>query len=205
MPPHSFSSEYERKMRELVEQPPQTRKYTFVYRLATGCVCAIVALLIVNQASAYFFGITLWDKFMESAPVEMVATIYQEKGNSRNKKGGTTAGKERVHDIPTEIPEGYELVRQEDNKRGICAKWESGDNVQLAFSSYGIDEELHIYENGEWEIEETVVIAGYQGKFYANLGNIYLLWDDERYHNDIFAISTSKEQLLTMAESLYQK
>ena len=205
MPPHSFSSEYRRKMQELQEQPMQRKKYTFVYRLATVCVCVIVALLIANQTSAYFFGVTLWDKFMESAPVEMVTTIYQEKENGRNKKGRATAGKERVHDIPTEVPEGYELVSQKNGKERIYAKWQSGDNSQLIFSSYGIDEELHIYENEKWEIEETVAIAGYQGKFYANSGKAYLLWDDKKYYNNIASVNMSKEQLLAMAESLYQK
>lgn len=204
MPAHSFSREYREKMSKMEGRRPVHRTgCTFAYRLAMACVCVIVALMIVNQASAYVFGITLWGKLMESAPEEMVTTIYQEKEGSRNKKG---SGKnERLHDIPTEIPEGYELVNEKIDKENIVAIWQSSDNSQFSFLSYGINQNLHMYDNGEWETEETVAVAGYQGKIYARLTRSYLLWDDEKYHNNILSTNMSKEQVLAIAESLYKE
>ena len=177
MPLHSFSSAYREKMENMVKQPVQWKKYTFVYRIAMGCICVIVALLIVNQASAYVFGVTLWDKLMEPAPQEMVTTVYQEKEGGRNKKGGgKTAGKERVHDIPTEIPEGYELVSQMVDDGGyIVVKWQSSKNSQLVFTSSGINQDLYMYENREWNTGKTVTIAGYQGKFYIKQKNFIFI------------------------------
>ena len=205
MPVHSFSDEYEKGMKTLRQRPIPTRpKHTFAYRMAMTFACVIVALLIVNQGSAYFFGITLWDRFMEPAPEEMVTTIYQEKENGRNKKGGEkTARKERVHDIPTEIPEGYELVFEENARQRITVDWKSDNGNQLCFSSIGINQNVHMYDNGEWETEETITVAGYQGKIYAKSTCFYLYWDDAQYRNTIESINISKEQLFTMAESLY--
>ena len=206
MPPHKFSDEYREKMRLLVEQSVQRKRPTFVYRLTSVCACIIVALLIVNQASAYVFGMSLWDKLMEPAPQEMVTTIYQGKESGRNKKGGgETAGKERVHDIPTEVPEGYELVNEGNGNDGIFVRWQFGDKSQVSFSSIEINQDVHIYENREWETEEMVVIAGYQGRFYVNKTHSYLYWEDEKYRNSIQAINVLKEQLLAVAESLYKE
>ena len=204
MPTHSFSDDYREKMRNLVEQPVQKTKHTFVYRFAMICVCVIVTLLIVNQASAYVFGMTLWDKLMESAPQEMITTIYQ--GNGRNKKGsGETTGKERVHDIPTEIPEGYELVSETNNERDIFAKWQSDNSRQLIFTAYDIRRDVRMYENGEWETESVVEVMGNKGKLYTQTTHIYLFWDDEKYHNNIIADNIPREQLLAVAESLYEE
>ena len=203
MPTHSFSDDYREKMRNLVEQPVQKTKHTFVYRFAMICVCVIVTLLIVNQASAYVFVMSLWDKLMESAPKEMVTTIYQ--GNGKNKKGGgETTGKERVRDIPTEIPEEYELVSERNNERDILAKWQSNSN-QLIFTAYDIRRDVRMYENSEWETENVVEVMGNKGTLYTRTTCLYLFWDDEKYHNNIAADNISRERLLAMAESLYKK
>ena len=207
-PSYSFSEEYRKKMLNLKEQSIHQKNHTFVYQLAMACACIIMALLIVNQASAYVFGMTLWDKLMEPAPEEMVTTVYQGNDNNRNRKGsGEAAGKERVHDIPTEIPEGYELVEEENTKKIISMKWQSVDNSELNFSSYEIKQDIHMYDNGEWETEEAVVVAGYTGRFYAKSANSYLYWDDDKYRNSIIstAIDISKSELLTIAEGLYKK
>ena len=206
MPPHTFSDEYRQNMENLVKQSVRQRKHAFVYRLAMVGVCVIMALLIVNQASAYVFGMTLWDKLTEPAPKEMVTTVYQGKEDSRTRKGGDKAAeKERVHDIPTEIPEGYELVSEKNNNNGISAQWQLGDNGSLIFNSFGINQDVHISENEDWEIEEAVALAGYQGEFYVRSEYSCLYWDDEEYHNSLIASNMSKEQLFVMAESLYQK
>ena len=112
--------------------------------------------------------------------------------------------------IPTYVPEGFEMTYKDIDLNELFdtydAVWEKEDeNGIISFSSIEIVEDSAGLRDNEFIRTEKVSVVVYEARVcYKKDGEIILMWNDESYENLVSYVNTDTEEVIRMAESIYE-
>ena len=198
MEEHEFSSKFERKMRRLIWKV----KYPYVHKALKSAACILIAFLI-SFASVMTFNVEARAAFTRwIREVYKDSIVYEFFGE----KSETASLDYRV----TWIPEGYEIVYEDNNETSYCIIYSNtqADKDSLVFEYYSLIEGRlvdFILGDDRYNIG-TVKINDMHGEFYSSIdGNKSnnLIWFDE-HHSICFMINSSLDvaSMVKIAENI---
>ena len=158
------------------------------------------SLVIAGEVSAKIFGFSPWEfimNYLEDSKME--ERIY--------KKPRKNEDRQVVNKMPTYIPEGYLENVREENDFSVYIDWLKGEDSGIQYGRVDISEDLSISTDAEYNSKRKVEVAGYAAYIYKKGNEMWLDWDDERYNYHIYCVelNNSEEELLKMANSLYDQ
>lgn len=201
------SKRHQRKMKKIIwtERYFGTHiKLGYTVRRVAVVGAVVLTLAAANQVSAKAFGVNPWETIVRS--LDGVRHIHfvkpSETGNTRGIDGEAD---ERTQLVPSLVPEGYKQVEsQAEEGKGNWSEWRKGEECIL-YSSDFIIEDMNVIINAEYKSKERVVIAGYVAEYLVYDDRVSLIWNDCQYLNDLYATGIDKEELIKIAESMYEK
>lgn len=174
-----------------------------VRRVAVAGV-VVLSLAAANQVSAQVFGVNPWETVVKSLgdAYEIHFVRPSETGNAREMNGELD---ERTHLVPSLVPEGYKRTESRlAEGKDSWSEWEKGEECIYYVGNF-IAENMNVVINAEYKEKERVVVAGYAAEYLVYEDRISLVWNDCRYQNVLYATDIGKEELIRIAESMYEK
>ncbi len=205
-----YSKRFNKKMKHILRAGEwfggRYRLYTVLYR-AAAIALIFLSLAAANQVSAAVFGIDPWKALNElfDPTVNMVQHIYHKDANAPKGRA------KPISDVPTYVPEGYEVEEEKIDDDFIEASW---DDVNKEDIKYGIlyyrkrmNDGISIKENAEYDSVSDVIVCGYDAKIYAMKDENWIVWydDDYRYNILTYGVENATDVIMRMAESVYEK
>ena len=197
-----FTKHYEKKMKRLIAN----EKYFGTHiRLANGMrrvavlAVTVVSLIAANTVSAKVFGFNPWEMIKKS-----LGDMYEIRYEKPKKETPPIEIGERIHDIPAYVPDGFARIQYEKEENvGILAEWKKGER-DIGYMGVLIQEDMRTSIDAGYENEKHVTIAGYDAVLMKEGTELYLLWNDKQYQNNLDGNEISEEELIKIAESLYK-
>lgn len=200
MPDHTFSKNFERKMKKLIKQgykePAKYHKIT-LKRLFVCITAALIAAIIMAfsvGAVRNFFKNFFMEIFETHTDVQSIA----------------------YDDDPLDFADIYEITANISDYELILCSEDSSDRIYIyqnnncrIYFTQSIKEYYDISVNTEGYDMETISVKGYEG-FYVDMYNHYskiVTWDNGDYILSIYVTydneyDFSKDELITLAESV---
>lgn len=197
-----FTKHYEKKTKRLIAN----EKYFGTHiRLANGMrrvavlAVTVISLIAANTVSAKVFGFNPWEMIKKS-----LGDMYEIRYEKPKKETPPIEIGERIHDIPAYVPDGFARIQYEKEENvGILAEWKKGEQ-DIGYMGVLIQEDMRTSIDAEYENEKHVTIAGYDAVLMKEGTELYLLWNDKQYQNNLDGNEISEEELIKIAESLYK-
>lgn len=197
-----FTKHYEKKIKRLIAN----EKYFGTHiRLANGMrrvavlAVTVISLIAANTVSAKVFGFNPWEMIKKS-----LGDMYEIRYEKPKKETPPIEIGERIHDIPAYVPDGFARIQYEKEENvGILAEWKKGEQ-DIGYMGVLIQEDMRTSIDAEYENEKHVTIAGYDAVLMKEGTELYLLWNDKQYQNNLDGNEISEEELIKIAESLYK-
>lgn len=197
-----FTKHYEKKIKRLIAN----EKYFGTHiRLANGMrrvavlAVTVISLIAANTVSAKVFGFNPWEMIKKS-----LGDMYEIRYEKPKKETPPIEIGERIHDIPAYVPDGFARIQYEKEENvGILAEWKRGEQ-DIGYMGVLIQEDMRTSIDAEYENEKHVTIAGYDAVLMKEGTELYLLWNDKQYQNNLDGNEISEEELIKIAESLYK-
>lgn len=197
-----FTKHYEKKIKRLIAN----EKYFGTHiRLANGMrrvavlAVTVISLIAANTVSAKVFGFNPWEMIKKS-----LGDMYEIRYEKPKKETPPIEIGERIHDIPAYVPDGFARIQYEKEENvGILAEWKKGER-DIGYMGVLIQEDMRTFIDAEYENEKHVTIAGYDAVLMKEGTELYLLWNDKQYQNNLDGNEISEEELIKIAESLYK-
>ena len=197
-----FTKHYEKKIKRLIAN----EKYFGTHiRLANGMrrvavlAVTVISLIAANTVSAKVFGFNPWEMIKKS-----LGDMYEIRYEKPKKETPPIEIGERIHDIPAYVPDGFARIQYEKEENvGILAEWKKGEQ-DIGYMGVLIQEDMRTSIDAEYENEKHVTIAGYDAVLMKKGTELYLLWNDKQYQNNLDGNEISEEELIKIAESLYK-
>lgn len=197
-----FTKHYEKKIKRLIAN----EKYFGTHiRLANGMrrvavlAVTVISLIAANTVSAKVFGFNPWEMIKKS-----LGDMYEIRYEKPKKETPPIEIGERIHDIPAYVPDGFARIQYEKEENvGILAEWKKGER-DIGYMGVLIQEDMRTSIDAEYENEKHVTIAGYDAVLMKEGTELYLLWNDKQYQNNLDGNEISEEELIKIAESLYK-
>lgn len=203
------SLKYKKRMKKLFK----TEKYfgthidlgSFVRKAAIFLIC-LMFLFGAGEVSAHVFGVDPWEYVLS-----VISDIKMERRQytKEDKEIDANTFYEPMREIPEYIPEG--LVQNSVEKPyddDIYADWFSEDQKKaVQYSRYTIHEGTVISSDAEYLKKEKCRVGGYVAYYYQKEDENWISWEDKKYAYQIYltGIKSPKEELLKMAESIYEQ
>lgn len=197
-----FTKHYEKKIKRLIAN----EKYFGTHiRLANGMrrvavlAVTVISLIAANTVSAKVFGFNPWEMIKKS-----LGDMYEIRYEKPKKETPPIEIGERIHDIPAYVPDGFARIQYEKEENvGILAEWKKGEQ-DIGYMGVLIQEDMRTSIDAEYENEKHMTIAGYDAVLMKEGTELYLLWNDKQYQNNLDGNEISEEELIKIAESLYK-
>ena len=187
--------------------PGTERKPGYRYRVAFATVAACFSLLFSATVGARVLGIHPWE-YMSShvSGIEMEHRSYQKPSDDTD----SDSVKKRISDEPLYVPSGLKETERTKGDTVLMVAWlAANEKSGVAYSRNKISEGMNICINDECDFEEQIAVAGYIGTYREQKkGKRYwITWDDKDCVNilETTDIPNAKEELLKMAESMYEE
>lgn len=169
-----------------------------VRRVAVAGV-VILSLAAANVVSAKVFGFDPW-----KTTVRSLGDIY-ELYFAKPKEMQEEKLSERIAAAPVYVPEGYKKTEEQIQKNAdVWSKW-TKDSGYISYMGTFIWEDMKKAFNSEYEMYKKISVAGYEAELSRNKDEIQLLWNDQKYQNNLMANRITEEEILRIAESMYEK
>lgn len=198
VPEHVFSAEFERKMENMICQGK--RKNSVWKSVGWGrkaLTAAGISLVIAVSAAfgvkanreRFFEMMTQWISGMK----QMTYQVEETSGQLSSKE-------------PSYISEGYRKVHQEilDNEM-LMVEYENDEGNQIVFTRERVSEGLVIYEDGEFDFQEEMVINGHEVLYTQREGDMeyrMISWYDKDLYYTIMTDGVEKQELIKIMESV---
>lgn len=102
----------------------------------------------------------------------------------------------------TNLPEGYELKEYQKYHFKLFSVWENENNEEIVFSQNLLDSSFTIdNEHGYREFE----INGFKAYLTEDTSGAFLIWSDGYYWFTLNVPSSSKDEIIIMAENISEK
>lgn len=102
----------------------------------------------------------------------------------------------------TNLPEGYELKEYQKYHFKLFSVWENENNEEIVFSQNLLDSSFTIdNEHGYREFE----INGFKAYLTEDTSGAFLIWSDGYYWFTLNVPSSSKDEIIIMAENICEK
>lgn len=206
-PEHTFSPAFEKKMQRLIRNQKHYGKHAVIggriVKAASILLVCGISLAGAAHISAKYFGMNPWKELVVNQG-DMDQVQFQKK------KGKEETSVVRKNMIPTYVPEGFEMTYKDINLNELFdtydAVWEKEDeNGIISFSSIEIVEDSAGFRDNEFIRTEKVSVMVYEARLcYKEDGEIILMWNDETYENLVNYANTDTEEVIMLAESLYE-
>ena len=206
-PEHTFSPVFEKKMQRLIRNQKRYGKHAVIggriIKAASILLVCGISLAGAAHISAKYFGMNPWKELIANQG-DMDQVQFQKK------EGKEETGVVRKNMIPTYVPEGFEMTYKDINLNELFdtydAVWEKEDeNGIISFSSIEIVEDSAGFRDNEFIRTEKVSVMVYEARLcYKEDGEIILMWNDETYENLVNYANTDTEEVIMLAESLYE-
>jgi len=203
-PEHTFSPAFEKKMQRLIRNQKRYGKHAVmggrIVKAASILFVCGISLAGAAHISAKYFGMNPWKELIVNQG-DMDQVQFQEKEET---------GVVRKNMIPTYVPEGFEMTYKEIDLNELFdtydAVWEKEDeNGIISFSSIEIVEDSAGLRDNEFIMTEKVSVMAYEARLcYKKDGEIILMWNDETYENLVNYVNIDTEEVIRLAESLYE-
>ena len=205
------SKRYRRRLNRVFRKygfrvPGTERKPGYRYRVAFASVAACFSLLFSVTVGAKVFGIYPWE-YQKShvSGIEMEERIYQEPTGDE----AADSVKKRISDEPLYVPEGLKEMERIKRDTVLMVAWLANEESGVIYSSRKLEKGANFSIDDECDHEERIAVAGYIGTYREKTKEreSWIIWDDEDYNYVIDAtdIPNAKEELLKMAESMYEE
>ena len=205
------SKRYRRRLNRVFRKygfrvPGTERKPGYRHRVAFATVAACFSLLFSATVGAKVLGILPWEyQSSHVSGIEMEEREYQEPTGDE----AADSVKKRISDEPLYVPEGLKETERTENKWAVTITWLSEEARGIQYFSGKIYEGMNISIDDECDYEERIAVAGYIGTYREKTKEkvSWITWDDEDYNHLIDAtdIPNAKDELLKMAESMYEE
>ena len=188
----------------LAELPEKKRSYRR-YRAVAAAVAACFCLLFSATVSAKVLGILPWE-YQKSHVfgIEMEHRSYQKSSED----AGSDSVKKRISDEPLYVPEGMKETERTKGDTVLMIAWLANEESGVIYTSRKLEKGANFSIDDECDHEERIAVAGYIGTYREKTKEkeSWITWDDEDYNHVIDAtdIPNAKEELLKMAESMYE-
>jgi len=192
---HTFSNEFEAKMKKL--QKKSKIKYIYIFNLQIRRIAVVAVCIIV------IFTASMSIEAVRTPIIKFCVTIYEKFSSILfyNDDDGelTLPTTLEVLYSPDFIPAGYTLY--EDTGDDIIREliYANKDGNEIDFRQYVLATGITI--NTEGIITEIIFIHDYQGLFYSNKGKNVIIWHDD-YYGYLVRGTIEKELLQKIAESV---
>ena len=206
-PEHTFSPAFEKKMQRLIRNQKRYGRHAVmggrIVKAASILLVCGISLVGAAHISAKYFGMNPWKELVVNQG-DMDQVQFQKK------KGKEETSVVRKNMIPTYVPEGFEMTYKDINLNELFdtydAVWEKEDeNGIISFSSIEIVEDSAGFRDNEFIRTEKVSVMVYEARLcYKEDGEIILMWNDETYENLVNYANTDTEEVIMLAESLYE-
>ncbi len=205
---HEFSPRFRRRIRKLMwsEKYFGRKIYTgYLVRRAAVVIIVILSILTVTEVSARIFGFHPW-KYI--ADFDEEAKMDQRDYLAPDKKVYSANDLRKVtREFPGYVPQGFVLGKDEADNYGIFLEWHDAEGASISYHRLEISSSMSILTDGEYDQKETISIAGYEGDYCVKGKQSWVQWDDVTYFHrmDAANMESTAEELIRMAESLYEK
>ncbi len=203
---HKYSWWYKSKLQKILRSEKSFGSHLKVgYMARRVAIFAVLAMSVftAGKVSANVFGVNTWKSVVEFfADNEVNHKVYTELNSDT-----PTEIKSVVRDIPSYVPEGYELESVEDGKNKLEATWQDKcTSNMISYSKNKIIPDRVIIEDAAYDSVTEVSIEGYLGYCYKADDRVWVQWDDMTYSHRIAIsdVTVSNDVLLNMADSLYE-
>ena len=196
-----------KRMEDLLAELSEKKRSHRRFRIAAATVAACFCLLFSATVGAKVLGIYPWEYQREHiSGIEMEEREYLEPTGDTD----TDSVKKRVSDEPLYVPEGLKETERTKGDTVLMVAWlAANEKSGVAYSRNKISEGMNICINDECDFEEQIAVAGYIGTYREQKkGKRYwITWDDKDCVNilETTDIPNAKEELLKMAESMYEE
>lgn len=207
-----YSKRFNKKMKHILRAGEwfggRYRLYTVLYR-AAAIALIFLSLAAANQVSAAVFGIDPWKALNElfDPTVNMVQHIYHKDANAPKGRA------KPISDVPTYIPEGYEIDEQSIDDKDITIYWddidEENDHYGMIYGRTLMSDGISIATDAEYDSREKISVCGYEADIYtkSKADEMWIIWFDDKYGYEIYScgVEDARSVLIRMAKSIYEK
>ena len=196
-----------KRVENLLAELPERKRSHRRFRIAAAAAAACFCLLFSATVGAKALGIYLWD-YQKSH----VSGIEMEERNYAHAVPDVDSDsvKKRISDEPLYVPEGLKETERTEGNMLFAVTWSSANEKRgVIYTSRKLEKGANFSIDDECDHEERIAVAGYIGTYREKTKEkiSWIIWDDEDYNHVIDAtdIPNAKEELLKMAESMYEK
>ncbi|MDO5425131.1 MAG: DUF4367 domain-containing protein [Eubacteriales bacterium] len=198
IPEHVFSPGFEKKMEKLIRQ--EETKGTFWKTAGWGKKAGMVAAISLTLAASATFGVKAnREKFFQMVTQwidGMKQTTYEIE---------ETSGQLSLAE-PSWLPQGYQKTDEEilENEM-LMVQYENAQGSQIIFTRERVSEDLVIYEDSAFDLQEELVVNGHEILYTERNGDMaykMLSWYEQDLYYTIMTDGAEKEDLIRIAESV---
>ena len=203
---HEYSKRYQRKIRRVLWSEKYFGKRLrlgYAVRRAAIVILAVLGVAAATEVTAKVLGFNPWRYFMKyNTQNKMEGWNFLNLNNEIPDSNLPKA----VSEMPRYIPDGMVETIKETTSTGLDIEWEKTKDEVIQYSSELLEEDLTIWYDNEYEESMPINICGYSGKYCIKDDSSWIIWTDSSYNYMIrcYSIPNQKDELLKMAESLYQ-
>lgn len=204
---HKYSRRYKRKLKKMM----WAEKY-FGPHLMAGYVVRRIAIFVLaalslwgaREVSAKVFGIDPWKAIITFITEgEVNHKTYKELDEEAIVVADV---KTVVRDVPLNVPEGFEVVRENVYDRKVYVEWYNNmTHNNIIYDRRWIDFDMAGIEDATYKGISEISIAGYRGICYTDGIDTWIQWEDMLYKHVIeMSDDTYLETAVSMANSIYE-
>ena len=195
-----------KRMEDLLAELPERKRSHRRFRIAAATVAACFCLLFSATVGAKVLGIYPWEYQREHiSGIEMEEREYLEPTGDTD----TDSVKKRVSDEPLYVPEGLKETERTKGDTVLMVAWLASEESGVIYTSRKLEKGANFSIDDECDHEERIAVAGYIGTYREKTKEkeSWITWDDKDCVNilETTDIPNAKEELLKMAESMYEE
>jgi len=192
----TFSSRFEKRINRLIKS--QKKPYYKLINTTMKRVAAVIIIVLLTLTAAMSV------EAIRTPVIKFCMEVYEKFSEVVfGSENATESQIESIQEIylPT-IPKNFKLVTSHADTSIIYHEYENDVKQYIMYEQSILGASISI--NTENIEPESVVIQGYEGIYYENLGVKTLLWSNGRY-SFLLMSNLEKDELLLMAETLKEE